>query len=722
MPDRDGIPKCQNLIKRRIIKPMKKILFASVAALLVLAGCGPSTPGSSSTSGQSGSDSNSSSSSSSSEEVTYVESVDIVDYVTGASINELNISTTQGGDVKAVVTPTGAEQDVTWSIADESIATINAATGAVTGVAVGTTTLTVTTVGLTSAGVAATDTIDIIVNEFTLLDIGDFKSTAQDGQVYAFAGILEDLDHADQYGNCFITDPLTGDTVEIYGSTTTESALTVSESGTGSFKNPKDAKTTLASYNNGEWVTGYGVWTAQYNNLSVIFTGHEAASEYTYEASVSATEGYTVTLSKTSGLAYGETVTVTVATNLTNSYNVIIQTAYGVEVATASSTAGTYTFSATCENVVTVESTVWDTLAIDKWATEAEDGKVYSFAGILEGLSHSDQYGNAYITDPTTGASLKLYGSTTTSSAITSNGDGTYSFSNPRDAKTTLESYSNGEWVEGYAVWNSSYSNASAVLTSHEASSQTYTATLNAVSNGTATLSKTSGIAYGETITVTITPDSGYIVSSVALTTAYGSGTTTRVDDTTYTFAATCVNTVTVTLQEQTDGQDVINLTENIGSFVDSSGQAMGSKYGSYSAEINGYSFDLSSGRASKCTSGTPWASDMVVMRANNEADPVESYMTIEAPAAVASVSVTYQNWNKDYSSIAVEHSTDGTTWTADATGTYNITSGESMQTYETTSTGVSTTHWRIVVDCRSTYSDGQARVGIDSVTFILAD
>ena len=63
------------------------------------------------------------------------------------------------------------------------------------------------------------------------------------------------------------------------------------------------------------------------------------------------------------------------------------------------------------------------------------EGTLYEVEGILEGLSHSDSKGNAYLTDIETKKTVKIYGLTTTESALTSSGD-TVTFKNPSDATT----------------------------------------------------------------------------------------------------------------------------------------------------------------------------------------------------------------------------------------------------------------------------------------------
>ena len=323
---------------------MKKslLLVLGLAATMVLAACEPTEPTPSTTDSIGTEDTS-----------VYVTGIEIVDYDTKAPIDVLNISLTNGGDVDVVLTPTNADvQDVTWSVSEEGILDLTEIDyGSVEALKAGTVTLTATAVGA-EEGTTVSDSITVNVSEYTYLDIADFATAAEDGQIYAFSGILEDLDHNDQYGNAFVTDPATGATLKLYGSTTTESALTKDESGAYDYKNPKDAKTTLADYENGELVTGYGLWDGDFGNLSAIFTNHEA-DDTKYTASVSTEiENGTATLDKSADLAYGETVTVTVAPAegyVANS--VVVETAYG-QISAEKTGETTFTFKATCKNVV----------------------------------------------------------------------------------------------------------------------------------------------------------------------------------------------------------------------------------------------------------------------------------------------------------------------------------------------------------------------------------
>lgn len=73
--------------------------------------------------------------------------------------------------------------------------------------------------------------------------------------LYIVSGIIEQM-RKDVWGNAYLRDPSTGESIQLYGSTTTDSALSIDESKGGwDFKNPRDALKTLAHVNDGDQVT-----------------------------------------------------------------------------------------------------------------------------------------------------------------------------------------------------------------------------------------------------------------------------------------------------------------------------------------------------------------------------------------------------------------------------------------------------------------------------------
>lgn len=696
-------------MKKRLILPV------FLGAALVLFGCEPTES------------SSTGSLPSSSEAVITVESVSIVDYVSGDPIDVLDISLTTPGDVRAVVNPSTAPQTVTWSIGDPSIISFNEATGVVTGLALGSTTLTATAGSLGSEASAVSDTITVNVNQWTMMDIDDFDS-GENSMVYGFRGILEDLDHDDQYGNCYVTDPETGASVQIYGATTTASALTINEDGTGSFSNPKDAATTLAAYDNGDWVTGYGVWTANYSNLSAVFLSHADSTE-TYTASAASWSDGTITLSKTEGLAYGETVTVTVTPNasVTNDIAVWVDTAYGQAAVNGTGTANTYTFTATCSNEVHARVIDTTETAIADIVANGKADNIYYFRGILEDLDHTDRYGNCYITDPATGATMTVYGATTTTTAISYTGETTASYSNPRDAVTTLAEYENGELVTGYGVWSTTHNNISAVLTSHAASTSTYSVTVDTFAHGSATATPNTGVSYGDTVTVTVTPDAGYSVISVTVVNAQGSAVTCTEGATagTYTFSATCVNRVVVVCDQASSGEQTIDLSEDSAAIAAFS-PTLGTRYDEASATVAPFALSTNRGGLNTPNSGgaNVWPEKYFCLAGNaSNESTATAYLDITVPSSmsITDVEVTYHSWaNRTATTVDLSY-LNGSAYTSLLAAPVDITDMEyaDAQTLAPAAgTTFSTTTVRISIT--TTYS-GNQRVGIASVTLTIA-
>ncbi len=176
--------------------------------------------------------------------------------------------------------------------------------------------------------------------------------------MYTVSGILETKKDTDKYGNGYLTDPATGETIMIYGATTTESALAWNDVDTFKFTNPKDADTTLADVKNGEYITMNVVFTLYGTTAEImgVVTSHVAATTK-YTASVEANDTCTVALSKTEEIAYGEEVTATV-TPATEGHVVkeaYVETAQGEKVSILDSLEGnTLKFNATVVNKVVV--------------------------------------------------------------------------------------------------------------------------------------------------------------------------------------------------------------------------------------------------------------------------------------------------------------------------------------------------------------------------------
>ena len=224
--------------------------------------------------------------------------------------------------------------------------------------------------------------------------------------------------------------------------------------------------------------------------------------------------------------------------NLQN-YNGVLETAGGSLVAI---TAETPIVAPDPVNV-----TVAELLALEDTVTN----QCFRVSGIFE-QKKNDVYGNGFLTDPETGLSIKVYGSTATASAL-SYAYPDFAFNNPEDAQTSLVNLENGMQVTMEVVFKmyNGTPEIMGVVTDMSSSDNLYEAEIQVGEGGTANLSKTGDIAYGEEITVTVTPNEGKVIKSVVVRDA--SGTVTRITDT-LTFNATCVNQVIVEFEDAEGG------------------------------------------------------------------------------------------------------------------------------------------------------------------------
>ena len=221
------------------------------------------------------------------------------------------------------------------------------------------------------------------------------------------------------------------------------------------------------------------------------------------------------------------------------------------------------------------KKTVGEILALGE---ETVTDRVFEVTGILEGLKAGDKYGNGYLTDPTTKETVMIYGLTGTADKGIAWDGAAFSFSNPKDADTSLAGVTNGMEITMKCTYTYfSYTKTPEImgnLLSHKASTATYTATAASADDpaATITLSKTEGIAYGEEITVSATSSkAGYVVDTIKVIDAQGNKTTVQDGK----FNATCVNTVEVTFRDSAAVVNHVTLTAAVFG-LPSSGYAKG--------------------------------------------------------------------------------------------------------------------------------------------------
>ncbi len=207
------------------------------------------------------------------------------------------------------------------------------------------------------------------------------------------------------------------------------------------------------------------------------------------------------------------------------------------------------------------KKTVGEILALGE---ETVTDRVFEVTGILEGLKAGDKYGNGYLTDPTTKKTVMIYGLTGTADKGIAWDGAAFSFSNPKDADTSLAGVTNGMEITMKCTYTYfSYTKTPEImgnLLSHNASTATYTATATSADDPAAaiTLSKTEGIAYGEEITVNATSSkASYVVDTIKVTDAQGNKTVVEGNK----FNATCVNTVEVTFRDSATVVNNVTLT-----------------------------------------------------------------------------------------------------------------------------------------------------------------
>ena len=212
----------------------------------------------------------------------------------------------------------------------------------------------VTAAGLSINGESGEDPEPVEPTEAVKTTIAELiGGSAESGVLYEVTGILEDLDHEDKYGNGYLVDPESGDSIMVYGMTKTESALTFGTE--WAFKNPQDAVTTLAGVENGQKITlrcVYELFNTTHEIMGVV-TANETPADATYKVTVpSESEEGTVVADKATA-SYGDNVTVTVTPKGTYVVDkVTLDRGYRSE--TLEANEGVYTFTASSWNAIEV--------------------------------------------------------------------------------------------------------------------------------------------------------------------------------------------------------------------------------------------------------------------------------------------------------------------------------------------------------------------------------
>ncbi len=382
------------------------------------------------------------------------------------------------------------------------------------------------------------------------------------------------------------------------------------------------------------------------------------------------------------------------------------------------------TTTVTVEKAVIPLPTIIDTdIEAAQAFTNSNENKIYRFSGILEGLSHTNKYGNAFVIDPASGKYVTIYGMTTTAEGtIVWNEAGTaLEYKNPKDAVTTLAEVNNGDLVTVYGIYTANFHNFSVILESSKAATTTYTASVTNESG--VTLSKSAELAYGEEVTVNVVIPEGKVVDSVVVDHGYGSETVAAVEGV-YKFNAHVVNEVTVTFGEAAAPTGTIeyDISANVSKFTEDDGGAqLGTNYAAATAKVSGVTFKGTLIAAPDTAAGN-WAKNTLAMRAkvkNTEAsESTKQYFTIEAAFPFTGASIVMQGWTTDRSETTLEYSTDGVNWTKDSCAAVTLDGSAADTTTHTLTIAdtISAKYVRLASWGKGSGKSYQSRIGIFSV------
>ncbi|MCH5152054.1 MAG: hypothetical protein J1F65_05310 [Clostridiales bacterium] len=145
---------------------------------------------------------------------------------------------------------------------------------------------------------------------------------------------------------------------------------------------------------------------------------------------------------------------------------------------------------------------------------------IYEVIGIWVPTGNdSDQYGNGKLIDKSSGKELVIYGMAPTEDAFSYNSDtGVYAFTNPKAFQSIKDQFAAGDEIKLGVAYSSQYKNYYSYFISREEVSANilYEATLTFDNEkGSASLSKTSGLVYGEEVTITATPAANFKIGTV---------------------------------------------------------------------------------------------------------------------------------------------------------------------------------------------------------------
>lgn len=244
-------------------------------------------------------------------------------------------------------------------------------------------------------------------------------------------------------------------------------------------------------------------------------------------------------------------------------------------------------------NVVT-PNVLTKTIAEMNALTQNDDKNLYLVTGILKEITKAD-YGNGYLEDPTTGETIMLYGSYSEATILMSD-TGVFSLKkttdkNPKVVGTALSEDNVGKMVTVFGTFKN-FNGTKEIVDSYalpkgeKISGLTAKIEVNDSTMGSATLSKTEGITFGEVITVDAVANTGYEVNKIEYTDKAG-----KVTDITTSkkFDADLANSVKVTFVEKS-----ATPTKKTATFVPTDFEAVtGQKT---IQTVNGFTFQVDTG------------------------------------------------------------------------------------------------------------------------------
>jgi hypothetical protein len=279
---------------------------------------------------------------------------------------------------------------------------------------------------------------------------------------------------------------------------------------------------------------------------------------------------------------------------------------------------------------------------IDNLLTKtASDSKVFTVSGVLDAITDTTK-GVGYLTNPTTGKSIMIYGfsSTKTDLILTDTQLGYYdgSFTKTGDVTSKVGQYITLNAFYTYYSGTSTPEITGVVTNTVETTDAAYTykfaVTKEDATNGTFVVDKEADLAYGETVTITATPATGYKVDSVKVTTAYGVAKPATVDATDsnkFTFVASCVNKVEVKFVADVKATSATITSDSVDSFA--------STYANYTGTVDGTSYSFF-----QCYKGSGDLDNTIQMRTKN--GPSAIYNTTATSGIITKIEITCKKNN----------------------------------------------------------------------------